>query len=279
MESVSYLYRKPMKKQWIERKAPRYSTVSYLLHYAYFNEYPKNAEKFVWSIPMKYENLQDREISALTTCYIYDGTMKGLNAAIEVDKMFGGYPAQWFSRKRLLDMILCENQNEVIYGNIRIKDLFTFFTEVYKVFCGYKSIKNRLSLCKFDTLQENIKVAFSGISAFGGDKYIHFARRNLFLTMMAHCYNDYEVDESQIIVPLFERQLYTCKQLRLLPDSAMVNMKSAIELTDNLRWFSENHPITFWVGILAYQNAVREEDKMLKKLAKMKLTRRKFNKR
>jgi hypothetical protein len=96
---------------------------------------------------------------------------------------------------------------------------------------------------------------------------------------MAHCYNDYEVDESQIIVPLFERQLYTCKQLRLLPDSAMVNMKSAIELTDNLRWFSENHPITFWVGILAYQNAVREEDKMLKKLAKMKLTRRKFNKR
>jgi hypothetical protein len=176
-------------------------------------------------------------------------------------------------------MILCENQNEVIYGNIRIKDLFTFFTEVYKVFCGYKSIKNRLSLCKFDTIQENIKVVFSGISAFGGDKYIHFARRNLFLTMMAHCYNDYEVDESQIIVPLFERQLYTCKQLRLLPDSAMVNMKSAIELTDNLRWFSENHPITFWVGILAYQNAVREEDKMLKKLAKMKLTRRKFNKR
>lgn len=268
-----------MKKQWIERKAPRYSTVSYLLHYAYFNEYPKNAEKFVWSIPMKYENIQDRELSALTTCYIYDGTMKGLNAAIEVDKMFGGYPAQWFSRKRLLDMILCENQNEVIYGNIRIKDLFTFFTEVYKVFCGYKSIKNRLSLCKFDTLQENIKVAFSGISAFGGDKYIHFARRNLFLTMMAHCYSDYEVDESQIIVPLFERQLHTCKHLRLLSESAKVDMKSAIELTDNLRWFSENHPITFWVGVLAYQNAVREEDKMLKKLAKMKLTRRKFNKR
>lgn len=268
-----------MKKQWIERKAPRYSTVAYLLHYAYFNEFPKNADKFVWSIPLKYEHLVDREISALTACYIYDGTIQGLKAAFEVDKTFNGNPFHWLSKSRMLDMMLCENQNEVVYQNIRIKDLFTFFTEIQTIIRGYKSIKNRLSLCRFDTLQENIKVALSYVSAFGGDKYIHFARRNLFLFMMAHCYNDYEVDESQIIAPLFERQLYTCKQLRLLPFEAKVNKEYAIELTDNLRWFSETHPMTFWVGVLAYQNAVREEDKMLKKLAKMKLTKRKFNKR
>lgn len=268
-----------MKSQWIERKTPRYSTIAYLLHYSYHNDYPKNADSFVWGIPMKYEKLQDREISALITCYIYDGTDKSIDAARRVDEMFGGHPAQWFSRKRPLDMILCENQNEIIYGKVRVKDLFTFFTELYKIFCGYKSIKNRLNLCRLNTLQDNIKVALSSLPAFGGDEYMHFARRNLFLFMMAHCFNDYEVDGSQIIVPLYERQLSTCRQLRLLDKSAKADLTSAIELTDRLRWFSENHPMTFWVGLIAYQRAVKCKDKALKRLAKSKLIRHKFNKR
>ena len=268
-----------MKSQWVERKTPRYSTIAYLLHYSYHNDFPKNADGFVCGIPMKYEKLQDREISALVTCYIYDGTDKSLEVAREVDKMFDGSPIKWLAKDRHCDMIIGKNKEEVIYGDITTLKLFFLLREIRLFYTMYESIGRKLQFCSFDNLQRNIAEALSTISQFSDKCYVHIARRNLFLFMMAHCFNDYEVDESQIIVPLYERQLSTCRQLRLLDKTAKADLISAIEITDRLRWFSENHPMTFWVGLIAYQRAVKCKDKALKRLAKSKLIRHKFNKR
>lgn len=268
-----------MKKQWIERKTPKYSTIAYLLHYSYFNEYPKNAEKFIWGIPSKHEGFRDREISALVTSFIYDGSRKSMKAAMEVDSMFGGSPLKWFAKKRHCDMILCKDQDKVIYNKITIKTLYFFFCEVYTLYSQYGSVRRRFESCSFDTLEENVLTAFSPLSPFKGKSFEATNKRNLFLFFMAHCFSDYRIDEHELIAPLFESQLSTCKRLEVISDTGKLNKETAIELTDNLRWFSEQHPLTFWVGIFAYQNAVREKDKMLSKLHKMKLTRRKFNKR
>jgi hypothetical protein len=268
-----------MIKRRIERQAPRYSTIAYLLHYAYHNDYPKNADSFGWGIPMKYDTLQDREVSALVTCYIYDGSEKSVNAARKIDEMFNGSPIKWLASDRHCDMILKTNQNEVVYGNITTLKLFFLFREIRLFYTMYESIRKKLQYCNFESLQQNIIVALSTISQFSDNCYIHFARRNLFLFMMAHCYNDYNVDESQIVAPLFEGQLYTCKHLHLLSADSRLCVKTATELTDRLRWFSEEHPMTFWVGLTAYQRAVKCKDKALKKLAKSKLIRHKFNKR
>jgi hypothetical protein len=117
------------------------------------------------------------------------------------------------------------------------------------------------------------------LSHFKGKSFEASNKRNMFMFLMAHCYNDYMIDEHQLVAPLFETQLFTCRTMGLISEKGKLDRNTAVELTDKLRWFSEQHPLTFWVGILAYQNAVREKDKMVSKLHMMKLTRRKFNKR
>lgn len=268
-----------MKKQWIERKVPKYSTIAYLLHYSYFNEYPKNKEKFIWGISSKYEEFRDREISALVTSFIYDGSQKSIKAVMEVDVMFKGSPLKWLAKKQHCSMILETDQDKVIYGKIDTKALYYFFCDVYTLYSQYGSIYKRFQACTFDTLEENMETTFSMLSPFKGKSFEASNKRNMFMFLMAHCYNDYNVDEHQLVAPLFETQLVTCRTMGLISEKGKLDRNTAVELTDNLRWFSEQHPLTFWVGIFAYQDAVRTKDKMVAKLHKMKLTRRKFNKR
>lgn len=269
-----------MAKQWVERKTPRYSTISFLLHYAYFNDYPKNKEKFIWGIPSKYENFKDREMSAITTCYIYDGSRKSIETADRVDQMFGGQPLKWLANKRHCTMILDNKQDKVVYGRIKMKDLYQFFCELYDMYAKYGSIRKRFELSLYDSVEERLSVALSILTPFKGNSMVAYNRRNLFIFMMAHCFDDYKVDEYQLVVPLYENQIATSKFLCLIPHESCLSRETAIELTDNLRWFSEQHPLTFWVGLTAYQNAVREEDRMLKKLVRKALVkRRKFRKR
>ena len=51
------------------------------------------------------------------------------------------------------------------------------------------------------------------------------------------------------------------------------------EMTDNLKWFSEQHPLTFWVGFVAYVEADRKRDRIIKKFATMDIKRHRFKKR
>jgi hypothetical protein len=150
---------------------------------------------------------------------------------------------------------------------------------VYTLYSQYGSIYKRFQACAFDTLEENLETTFSMLSPFKGKSFEASNRRNMFMFLMAHCYNDYKVDEHQLVAPLFEMQLATCRTMGLISEKVKLDRNTAVELTDNLRWFSEQHPLTFWVGIFAYQDAVRTKDKMVSKLHKMKLIRRKFNKR
>lgn len=268
-----------MKKQWIERKPPRYSTIAYILHYAYKNDYPKNSEKFVWGIPSKYTHIKDREISAIVSSYIYDGTQKSLKAARSVDAMFDGKPFEWLASEKHCEMMMQQNQMRQIYGRITVTDLYWLFRELKTLYANYGSIYKRFSLCKLDTLQDNIECALSVLTPFCGKSVEHFSRRNLFFIMMAHCYNDYKIDESQLIVPLYGRLISTCKALGLLEKKDKLQKDTAILLTDNLRWFSEKHPTTFWIGIFGYMEALREYDNELCKLAKSPLVRHGFRKR
>lgn len=268
-----------MKPVYIQRKVPRYSTIAYILHYAYINDYPKNADKFIWGIPAKYTNIKDREISAIVSSYIYDGTEKSLKAAMKVDAMFGGKPFDWMARKNYCDMMVDQNQMKQIYGRITITDLYWLFRELYTLYAQYGSIYKRFKASSLDTLQQNIEYTFSVLTPFNGKSVEHLSRRNLFFIMMAHCYDDYRIDESQLIAPLYKRMMSTCKILRLIEGSSTICKDTATELTDNLRWFSESHPVTFWMGVIGYIEAVREKDKALTKLAKQRLIRHHFRKR
>ena len=268
-----------MRPTYIQRKVPRYSTISFIQHYAYINDYPKNSEKFIWGIPSKYTHLKDREISAIVCAYIYDGTEKSMNAVREVDAMFKGRPFDWMAGNGHSDMMLEQNQMRQIYGRITVADLYWFFRELRTLYSQYGSIYRRFKASSLDTLQQNIEYTLSVLTPFNGKSVEHLSRRNLYFIIMAHCYDDYRIDESQLIAPLYERMMYPCKLLKLIGEDNTLCKDTATELTDNLRWFSERNPITFWVGILGYIAAVREKDKKLQTLAKSGLIRHRLRKR
>ena len=268
-----------MKSTYIQRKVPRYSTISFIQHYAYINDYPKNSDKFIWGIPSKYTHLKDREISAIVCAYIYDGTEKSMNAVREVDAMFKGRPFDWMAGNGHSDMMLEQNQMRQLYGRITVADLYWFFRELRTLYAQYGSIYRRFKASSLDTLQQNIEYTLSLLTPFNGKSVEHLSRRNLFFIIMAHCYDDYKIDESQLIVPLYGRLISTCKALGLLEKKNKIQKDTAILLTDNLRWFSEKHPTTFWIGIFGYMEALREYDNELCKLAKSPLVRHRFRKR
>ena len=268
-----------MKPVYIQRKVPKYSTISYLLHYSYKNEYPKNAEKFIWGIPSKYRHIKDREISAIISAYIYDGTKRSLMAAQSVDEMFNGKPFEWLAMNRHNDMMLEQNQMRQIYKRTTNTDLYWLFRELKTLYAQYGSIRNRFNLFSLPTLQENIRHTLSVLTPFNTDDVIELSRRNMFFIMMSHIFNDYRLDESQLLAPMYSGLICTCGALGLITKSPTLKKESLTELTDNLRWFSENHPITFWVGILGYLVAVNENDKDLQCLAKKPLVRHRFKKR
>lgn len=268
-----------MTPPYVQRKVPRYSTIAFVLHYAYWNEYPKNAEKFIWGIPSKYKKAVNREISAITTSFLYDGTRASFKVAQKVDKLFKGSPYDYLADSEYNDLVLKQNQNEIVYGKIRIRDLYYFFHGLANFYGQYKSIYNAYNNARGGTPIERLQNALKSFPPLADDSLTTFVRLNFFLFLTAHCFDDFKVESYSLLVPVYPTNLPLCRQLRLINQDSKYSIELIHELTDNLKWFSEQHPLTYWIGILAYREAVREKDKALKKLARERLKKHHFKKR
>lgn len=264
---------------YIERKEPRYRTASAILYCSYHNEYPKNADMFVWSIPCKYEKARDREISAIVTCYIYDGTKASITAARKVDAIFCGSPFNFIAKGLHCSMMLERDQDEVIYKDIKVKDLYMFLRCVVLIYKKYGSIYKAYSLSKTDSPLQNVTYALNVGNIFSDGSTLSMTRKCMFLFLMCHCFDDYKADSSKLLDPVYDCHIYYGRKLGLIDNSSKYDKDVFYELTDNLKWFSEQHPLTFWVGFVAYVEADRKRDKILKKFATMDIKRRRLKKR
>lgn len=265
--------------KYIDRKEPRYRTASAILHCSYLNDYPKNADMFVWGIPRKYEKARDREISAIVTCYIYDGTKASIAAARKVDAMFRGSPFNFIAKGFHCTMMLDKDQDEVAYKDIRIKDLYIFLKGVTCIYKKYGSIYRAYSLSKSDSPLQNVTYALNVGDIFSDGSTLSMTRKCMFLFMMCHCFDDYKADSSRLLAPVYDCHIYYGRKLGLIDNSSKYDKYVFNEMTDNLKWFSEQHPLTFWVGFVAYVEADRKRDRIIKKFATMDIKRHRFKKR
>lgn len=268
-----------MAKQYIERKSLQYRFISGIKHYAYFHEFPKNKDLYIWGIPSEYPTLRDREVSALSSCFVYDGTEKSLDAAKKLDKLFCGQPYKYIMEKRFVDFIMVQDQNAIFYDYLTIRDVYKFFVDLHTLFSLSPTVYLSYTLSEGDTPFEKMKSVLNKIRRFDW-RYPHsYARINLYLFIMAHCFSDYKLDESQLLAPLFERQFYMCKMIGLVASKSKYTIQSTVELSDNLKWFSENYPMTYWVGVVAYIDAYRAKDNLISKFSKMRLKKYRLKKR
>lgn len=265
--------------KYIDRKEPRYRTASAILHCSYLNDYPKNADMFVWGIPRKYEKARDREISAIVTCYIYDGTKASIAAARKVDAMFRGSPFNFIAKGFHCTMMLDKDQDEVVYKDIRIKGLYIFLKGVTDIYKKYGSIYRAYSLSKSDSPLQNVTYALNVGDIFSDGSTLSMTRKCMFLFMMCHCFDDYKADSSRLLAPVYDCHIYYGRKLGLIDNSSKYDKYVFNEMTDNLKWFSEQHPLTFWVGFVAYVEADRKRDRIIKKFATMDIKRHRFKKR
>lgn len=265
--------------KYIDRKEPRYRTASAILHCSYLNDYPKNADMFVWGIPRKYEKARDREISAIVTCYIYDGTKASIAAARKVDAMFRGSPFNFIAKGFHCTMMLDKDQDEVVYKDIRIKGLYIFLKGVTDIYKKYGSIYRAYSLSKSDSPLQNVTYALNVGDIFSDGSTLSMTRKRMFLFMMCHCFDDYKADSSRLLAPVYDCHIYYARKLGLIDNSSKYDKYVFNEMTDNLKWFSEQHPLTFWVGFVAYVEADRKRDRIIKKFATMDIKRHRFKKR
>ena len=265
--------------KYIDRKEPRYRTASAILHCSYLNDYPKNADMFVWGIPRKYEKARDREISAIVTCYIYDGTKASIAAARKVDAMFRGSPFNFIAKGFHCTMMLDKDQDEVVYKDIRIKGLYIFLKGVTDIYKKYGSIYRAYSLSKSDSPLQNVTYALNLGDIFSDGSTLSMTRKCMFLFMMCHCFDDYKADSSRLLAPVYDCHIYYGRKLGLIDNSSKYDKYVFNEMTDNLKWFSEQHPLTFWVGFVAYVEADRKRDRIIKKFATMDIKRHRFKKR
>lgn len=265
--------------KYIDRKEPRYRTASAILHCSYLNDYPKNADMFVWGIPRKYEKARDREISAIVTCYIYDGTKASIAAARKVDAMFRGSPFNFIAKGFHCTMMLDKDQDEVVYKDIRIKGLYIFLKGVTDIYKKYGSIYRAYSLSKSDSPLQNVTYALNVGDIFSDGSTLSMTRKCMFLFMMCHCFDDYKADSSRLLAPVYDCHIYYGRKLGLIDNSSKYDKYVFNEMTDSLKWFSEQHPLTFWVGFVAYVEADRKRDRIIKKFATMDIKRHRFKKR
>ena len=101
----------------------------------------------------------------------------------------------------------------------------------------------------------------------------------MFLFLMCHCFDDYKADSSRLLAPVYDCHIYYGRKLGLIDNSSKYDKYVFNEMTDNLKWFSEQHPLTFWVGFVAYVEADRKRDRIIKKFATMDIKRHRFKKR
>lgn len=268
-----------MKQQRIERPSPSYRSCVAISRIAYYYEYPKHKELFIWGIPSKYEVLTDREISSLCCCWIYDGSSRSLKAAMEIDSWFEGNPTKFILGKQYVFWLMEQEQTRVVYDNVTIADCYKFFQFLFDVFKKHWSVKLALMLPEDKSVHEKLAQLLSPIYRFSKIRVDSEGRRNLFLFMMVHCFEDYDVPSIELLPPVFKAHiLVNCRVMNIVnkktPDRDLVRI-----IDEHLRWFSEKNPMTFWVGIAGYRMYEKDEPLLFKKLAKLKMTRHRFNKR
>lgn len=257
--------------------SPPYRTIVALNYLSHQNEYPNNAEQFIWGVPLPYTDRKDAEISAMTACFIYDGTYKSVLAAKEVDSWFKGKPFEYIINKEYNEIIMVDNQDVVVYGYLSLKDIFLFFKELNALFSEYDGV---IGKCRFVGLKDaftSVRTALSDFRGFRGESVTSHARIHLYLFIMVHCKEMYPFNESDLLAPIFPKQFIACKGLRLTKKSRLTT-KTFVEITEKLKWFSEKYPMTFWVGVCAY-SLMNKGDKLYGKFATMDNVRKKFRKR
>ena len=265
--------------QYIERPSPTYRSCVAISRIAHYYEYPKSAEKFIWGIPSKYKTIADREISALISCWVYDGTRKSLEVARTMDAIFGNAPYEFIIKKKYITWLMEIDQSMMIYKNISVAEFYNFSIWLNQLYARYGSIKTKLEVSKESDKIALLMSILSQIQGFKGKTIDCEGRRNLFLFMMVHCFEAYDIPSTELKAPLFEAVvLPNARHLHII--TKKTKKKEYVEVvTNNLKWFSENYPMTFWIGIAAYTEYEKEHPKLFKKFAQQTVVLRRFKKR
>ena len=263
----------------IQRPVPRYRTIVAITDVAWRYDYPRNKEKCIWGIAGQFDNPKDREIAALVTMWLCDWTSRSFKAIKKVVSWFGKSPYKYIARKEYNFMIMECDQSEVIYNNTKRSDCYYFFEWIHDIISRYSSFYSLMQLQDTLTAYDSVKEILKNTKWFKGKSVELEAKINLFLYMMAHCFDDYQIDSSELRPPLFKHGIIpTCKSLSLITNG---DKKDAYmdKVTDYLKWFSEIHPMTYWTGIAMYRAFAKEYPKDFKKFAKKyKVTRHLFRK-
>lgn len=259
--------------------SPRYRTIVTLKEIGYINEYPKNKDKFIWGLPSKYEDFKDREISAFCTCWICDYTKKSFEAAYYLDEIMCGEPYNFVYNRGFDFFIMDVDQEETLYGIIKMADVYKMFDRLHQLIRKYKSIQNAFICNPKATPYEETLFTLSQFKEFNGRTIDSQGRINLFLFMMTHCYEDYNYDSSILLPPLFEnRILPNCRALSLI-DKKTKKKDILPRVTSMLQWFSKKNPMTYWIGLADYFDFVKENPKVARKFSSMRLIRHPYRKR
>ena len=234
----------------------------------------------MWGIAGKFNKFRDREIAALVTAWLSDWTPKSTKAIEKVVSWFGSSPYKYIMRKEYNYMIMECDQSEIIYGNIRRSDCYYFFEWLHNTLYRYDFFLDAISATGKDDYYDATYEILKDIKGFKGRFTETEAKINLFLYMMAHCFDHYPIDSSTLKPPLFKYHIIpTCKALSLITNEDKKDTYVG-KVTDYLKWFSEEHPMTFWTGIAMYKVFAKEYPKEFRKFAKKyKVTKHIYRKR
>lgn len=234
-------------------------------------------DKFIWGIPCKYTNILDQEVSALCSCWIFDGSRKSIEIAKAVDSWFGGSPFRFIANKEYNEWLLNSNQDKVIHDRITVKDCYLFFCKVREIIGSYKGIKNALKLIELPNHTDRLRYILKDIPRFTDGSVDAEGRLNLYFFIMEHCLDRYGLDQSTLRAPLFEKLILpNCRELKLYNNDCADIVE---HVTNHLKFFSEKYPMTFWVGLATYKEYEKCEPNLTKKLFHMRLTKHRFKKR
>ena len=257
-------------------KPPTNRVIVEVEYIAYKFDYPKNKERFIWGIPSEYDNIRDREVSALTCCLIYDGTQKSLDAARKFDGLFNGSPFSFIAKKGFNNLIMEQDQRNIVYNTITIKEVYLFFSELWSMYSKGVLLYDYYKVADGDNPHDKMRNVLSKFQRFNGRTILSHAKVDLFLAMMVHFYDDYKIEESTLLPPVFPTYKNTLNRMGLIKGEITYNTSKVI--SEKLKWFTLKHPITYWVSIPGYMDLTRTEPKLLGKFIKMNIKRYNFKK-
>lgn len=215
-----------------------------------------------WGIPVKYQTLKDREVSAITTCLFYDGTDRSLKTAQEIDVIFDNEPYKFVADKVYQRMLMSPDQNRRHYKAITIKNIYFFFKKLNEIYSEYSSIYAAFLKQKGDTDAEKLMNLFGKGVGFSGLKIDIIPKFNLFLVMMAHCFNDYDYDPLKLVAPVFRGHFGFYRRLKITEEKKF-SAQSADIITEQFGYFSKTNPMTFWVGAIGVRRYLKRDKRFI----------------